>query len=131
MTDARKPAGGTKRKKGRVVIVGEQGTHDLPGERDGLCCASGEALVEAIEHALSDREHVVMVRVNDAIRDQLDMLIEAGICKSRSSAATFMIREGIKANATLFGSVEGTTKRIAELKRELRDLIGDLPNIEE
>jgi len=97
---------------------------------EGLCCASGEALVEAIGHALKDREHVVMVRVNDALRDQLDMLIEAGICKSRSSAATFMIREGVKANERLFLSVEGTTKKIAELKRELQAKIGDLADAE-
>lgn len=89
-------------------------------------CASGESLAEAIDHALAGREHVVMVRVSDAVRNQLDMLIESGICKSRSSAATFMVCEGIKANEKLFRSVEGTTRRIAELKRELQARIGDL-----
>ena len=104
---------------------------DLPeSEAAGLCCASGDALVEAIQHALRDREHVVMVRVNDTIRGQLDMLVESGICKSRSSAATFMIREGIKSNEALFNSVEGTTKRIAELKRELQGKIGDLQDLD-
>jgi|GEM_PF-2130844 len=39
-----------------------------------------------------------------------------------------MIREGIKANERLFGSVEGTTKRMADLKRELQALIGNLPH---
>jgi Arc/MetJ-type ribon-helix-helix transcriptional regulator len=116
------------KKASRFLIVGD-GSDPLDStEREGLCCASGEALVEAIRHALTDREHVVMVRVNDPIRDQLDMLVEAGICKSRSSAATFMIREGIKANEQLFGSVEGTTKRIADLRRDLHELIGELPS---
>jgi hypothetical protein len=90
------------------------------------CCASGDALFDAIEHALAGREHVVMVRVNDQILGQLDMLLEAGICKSRSSAATFMIREGIKANAALFDKVGDATRKIAELKSSLREAIGDV-----
>jgi hypothetical protein len=90
-----------------------------------LRCASGEALSEALSHALEGREHVVMVRVSRAIRDRLDALVEAGICRSRSSAATFMIREGTEANQTLFRTVEGTTRRIAELKRDLQARIGD------
>lgn len=94
------------------------------------CCASGDALFDAIEHALEGREHVVMVRVNDQILEQLDMLVEAGICKSRSSAATFMIREGIKANAALFDKVGDATKKIAELKSSLREVIGDVAGSE-
>ena len=115
------------KKASRFLIVGD-GSEPLEStKREALCCASGEVLVEAIQHALTDRAHVVMVRVNDAIRDRLDMLVEAGICKSRSSAATFMIREGIKTNERLFGSVEGTTKRMADLKRELQARSGNLP----
>jgi Arc/MetJ-type ribon-helix-helix transcriptional regulator len=91
-----------------------------------LHCASGETLLEAVRHALDAREHVVMVRVSDALRDALDALVEAGICKSRSSAATFMIREGIQANEPLFERVSGTTRKIAELKRELHARIGDV-----
>lgn len=88
-----------------------------------LCCASGDKLAEAIEHALTDREHVVMVRVNDEVLRQLDMLVESGICKSRSSAATFMIREGTKSNAPLFAQISKTTEEILALKEKLRGLV--------
>ncbi len=90
------------------------------------CCASGDSLMAAIENALVDREHVVMVRVNAQILQQLDMLVDASICRSRSSAATFMIREGIKANAGLFARVEGATTKIAELRASLREAVGDV-----
>ncbi len=90
------------------------------------CCASGDALFDAVERALEGREHVVMVRVNDQTLAQLDMLVEAGICRSRSSAATFAIREGIKANAPLFNKVGDATKKIAEVKSALRSAIGDV-----
>ena len=90
------------------------------------CCASGDPLVAAIENALIDREHVVMVRVNAQILQQLDMLVDASICRSRSSAATFMIREGVKANAALFDKVEGATTRIAELRASVRAAVGEI-----
>jgi hypothetical protein len=90
------------------------------------CCASGDPLVAAIQNALVDREHVVMVRVNAQVLQQLDMLVDASICRSRSSAATFMIREGIKANATLFDKVAGATTQIAELRASLRDAVGEI-----
>jgi hypothetical protein len=93
-------------------------------EEEPLCCASGDGLLIAIRSALTDREHVVMVRVNNEILKALDMLVEATICKSRSSAATFMIREGIKANERLFSRVSEATEQISILKASLRETIG-------
>ena len=97
-----------------------------------ICCASGDGLLIAIESALTDREHVVMVRVNDEILKSLEMLVESTICKSRSSAATFMIREGIKANERLFSKVAEATEQISTLKASLRESIGasELPDEE-
>jgi hypothetical protein len=102
-------------------------------EKEPLCCASGDGLLIAIKSALSDREHVVMVRVNDEILGALDMLVESTICKSRSSAATFMLHEGIKANQPLFDKVEAATEKIADLKASLREIIGatDFPGADE
>jgi Arc/MetJ-type ribon-helix-helix transcriptional regulator len=88
-----------------------------------LCCASGNELAEAIERALENREHVVMVRVNDEILKHLDMLVESGICKSRSGAATFMIREGIKANQGLFDRIKEIAQEIMNLKEQLKRAI--------
>jgi Arc/MetJ-type ribon-helix-helix transcriptional regulator len=93
-----------------------------------ICCASGDVLFVAVERALTGRSHVVMVRVNDILLAQLDMLVEAGICRSRSSAATFMIREGVRANSALFSKVKTTTRQIAELKESLRASIGSSGN---
>src|SRR5437879_7602584 len=58
-----------------------------------------ESIGKAIESALSAREHVVMVRVNDESLTKLDHLVEAGIFKSRSESAAFLISEGIKAQS--------------------------------
>jgi Arc/MetJ-type ribon-helix-helix transcriptional regulator len=95
-----------------------------------FCCASGDELAEAIRQALANREQVVMVRVNDELLKHLDMLVEAGICRSRSSAATFMIREGIKANQPLFARIAEAAEQIATLRAQLRRLVG-VPEEEE
>jgi len=102
--------------------AGEEGKR-TPVPEAFFCCASGDELAEAIRKALANREQVVMVRVNDELLKHLDMLVEAGICRSRSSAATFMIREGIKANRALFKKISDVAEQIAALRRKLRDLV--------
>jgi len=128
---------GTRRRKQRVVIVKSEGCcaeGEAEVEVKGCCgggdflwqSASGAPLLEAIETALTGREFGVSVRVSEDVLAKLDVLVEAGICESRSAAATFLVREGIEANADLFTSVEATTRKIAELKESLRARIGAL-----
>jgi hypothetical protein len=87
------------------------------------CCVGGVRLSEAMEDALSDRDHVIMCRVNDPTLESIDTLVEAGLCDSRSTAAAFLIREGIKADAQLFSRIRDVTQKISALKSELRQLI--------
>jgi Arc/MetJ-type ribon-helix-helix transcriptional regulator len=109
----------------RVVVL-------RTGDESGCCgagnilSASGEPLQEAIEAALSGREHGVSVRVSDEMLSKLDVLVESGICESRSAAATFLMREGAAANADLFNAVENTTRQIAELKERLQARLAEL-----
>src|SRR5256885_14676524 len=84
-----------------------------------------ESIGKAIESALSARDHVVMVRVNDDSLKSLDALVQSGIFKSRSEAAAFLISEGVKAQATLF---ERISERIAEIERLRSELKGIVQN---
>lgn len=83
-----------------------------------------ESIGKAIENALSAREHVVMVRVNDESLTKLDHLVEAGIFKSRSESAAFLISEGIKAQATLFERISNKIEEINKLRSELKNIVG-------
>ena len=107
-----------------VVLKANLDSADGP-EVEQMTCASGEAVREAIEHALDGRSHGVMLRVNEETLAKLDALVEGGICSSRSGAATFMIHEGIRANEDLFCMVEETTAKISALKAQLQQLVGD------
>ncbi|MCL6451006.1 MAG: hypothetical protein K6T75_06940 [Acetobacteraceae bacterium] len=102
--------------------AGRQAAGREPGA--WLTCCDGVELREALSAALSGREHVVMVRVNDETLRSLDHLVEAGICSSRSGAAAFLISQGIKANPELLNRAREVTAQIAELRRELRRLVG-------
>jgi hypothetical protein len=82
-----------------------------------------ESISKAIETALSARDHVVMVRVNDESLKQLDALVQSGIFKSRSEAAAFLISEGIKAQEVLFARISERIKEIERLRSELKDII--------
>ena len=81
------------------------------------------SLRTAVARALTGRTNVVMIRVNDETLRYLDMLVEADICKSRSESAAFLIAEGVKANTALYERISEVTEQIAELRRQLREIV--------
>lgn len=77
----------------------------------------------ALGTALAGRGNVIMVRVNDETLKAINMLVEAGICKSRSEGAAFLINQGIEASGDLYDRIGGITAQIAELKAKLREIV--------
>lgn len=84
-----------------------------------------ESIGKAIESALSARDHVVMVRVNDDSLKSLDALVQSGIFKSRSEAAAFLISEGVKAQSALFERISQRIAEIERLRSELKGIVDD------
>jgi hypothetical protein len=82
-----------------------------------------ESISKAIESALSARDHVVMVRVNDDSLKKLDALVQSGIFKSRSESAAFLIGEGIKGQSALFDSISQKIEEIERLRSELKSIV--------
>ena len=80
-------------------------------------------IVETLEAALSGRGNTVMVRVNDEALAKLDMLVAAGICKSRSESAAFLLQRGIEASALMYDRISDVTSRITSLREELLDWV--------
>ncbi len=84
----------------------------------------GEETIEAaINAALSLRENVVMVRINKESLKKLDELVAAGLFKSKSESAAFLIREGIKAREDIFNKISEKIDQIQNLKEELKDIV--------
>jgi ATP-dependent Clp protease ATP-binding subunit ClpA len=75
-------------------------------------------LVQAQVVSLLKKDSVVTCRVNHQDLEAIDMLIEVGICSTRSDAASWLIRGGIEANQALFEKVKETISDIRRLRQE-------------
>lgn len=84
-----------------------------------------ESITKAIEKALEGREFPIMVRVNKDALKRIDDLVEAGIFRSRSESAAFLISEGIKAQASLFDRIYEKIREIERLREELKNVLGE------
>lgn len=73
--------------------------------------------------ALTARDNVLMVRVDDTTLCRLDDLVEAGVFRSRSESAAFLIAEGIRAQYPLFAKISVYVKQIQALRKELQDMV--------
>jgi hypothetical protein len=82
------------------------------------------SFMESLEVALSGRGNAVMIRVNDDALAKLDMLIEAGICKSRSESAAFLLQRGIDSSGALFDRITSVTSEITRLREDLLASVG-------
>ncbi|MBN1933564.1 MAG: hypothetical protein JW934_02805 [Anaerolineae bacterium] len=84
------------------------------------------SFMETLESALSGRGNAVMVRVNDEALAKLDMLVAAGICKSRSESAAFLLQRGIESSAKLFDRIESVTSKISKLQEDLLSSVQEI-----
>ena len=83
---------------------------------------AGESVEGAIRNALRARHNVIMVRVNDESLARLTDLVDAGLFKSRSESAAFMISEGIKRQAPLFDKIAEKISEIQRIRAELQSM---------
>ena len=90
----------------------------------------GATLKQTVQGALSARENVVMVRLNNESVSRLDELVDAGLVNSRSEAAAFLIAEGIKSRSEIFDRIAVKIDEIRKARAELRDLLDEPPGEE-
>ena len=90
--------------------------------------AIGRDISRTIERAMSAKDdYVVAVKISPEAQDKLEQLVQAGVFRNRAEAAGFLIDEGIKTQAALFGRVEQKLAEIERLRAELRGMIHDKP----
>ena len=102
----------------------DQGT----GAKETKSACMGKAInsfMGSLEAALSGRGNAVMVRVNDEALAKLDMLVEAGICKSRSESVAFLLQRGIDSSGALYDRIVSVTSQITKMREELLSAVVD------
>lgn len=86
-----------------------------------------ETVSRAVERAINVRDTTVLARLSDEASDKIDVLVSSGIARNRTEAASFLIEEGIKAQAALFQSIQTKMSEIERLRAELRSSVS--PNL--
>ena len=85
-----------------------------------VCATSGDLWESLREMGETNRDQVVMVRVDEKTASQLDLWTETGAIKSRSEAAALFIREGLKVRARELDQLEGAIKDVQKAKQRLK-----------
>ena len=90
--------------------------------------AIGRDISRTIERAMSAKDdYVVAVKISPEAQDKLEQLVQAGVFRNRAEAAGFLIDEGIRTQAALFGRVE---QKLAEIEGMLRSSWYDVINLD-
>jgi hypothetical protein len=84
---------------------------------------TADSIRKVIDRALASRNTVLTIRVNDESNKKLNMLVEAGLFKSRSESAAFLIEEGIKSQESLFSKITDKLKKMEKIRNELKDIV--------
>ena len=82
-----------------------------------------ETLKDTIHGGRSNRDSVVMVRVDKESLAKLDDLVDAGLANSRSEAAAYLIGEGVKSRKGMFDKIAEKIENIRKAKEELREIL--------
>lgn len=84
---------------------------------------TAESIKKVIDKALSSRNTVLTIRVNDECNIMMNMLVESGLFRSRSESAAFLIQEGIKKREELFVKIRGRLEKMEKLREEMKTII--------
>ena len=112
-----------KKQKKRKSTLDELGNHV-----EKFAAKTAESIKKVIDKALASRNTVLTIRVNDDSNKKLSMLVEAGLFKSRSESAAFLIQEVIKSQESLFSKISGKLEKIDKIKDELRYIVSEEVN---
>lgn len=79
----------------------------------------GRALITTAE----DLSHLMLIKVDDETLENLDLLVDAGVAKSRRQAAVSLLDEGIQAKHAVFERIRRTKDQISELRKQMHSLV--------
>lgn len=117
MNNDKKQSSDKEEKKGSTTL-NEFGNHV-----ERFAVKTAESIKKVIDKALSSRNTVLTIRVNDESNKKINMLVDAGLFRSRSESCAFLIQEGIKSQESLFKKIEEKLSKMDKIKVELKDII--------
>ena len=85
--------------------------------------SAGEVTGEVIRGLMSGRENVLMVRISREVMEKIDSLVDAGMARSRSEGAAFLMAVGISSQEELFRLIEKKIAQIRKIREELQGMV--------
>lgn len=74
--------------------------------------------------AAEDLTGLMVVKVGAGEREDLDIMVDAGLAKTRAEAALRLMADGVKANRPLYEHAERTRAQIQALRGQLKGMMG-------
>jgi len=124
MEDKKETKEGQQQKKYQSTL------NELGAQVEKFAVKTAESIRKAIDKALEARNTVLTIRINDESNKKLSMLVDAGLFKSRSESAAFLIEQGIKSQAPLFSKISSKLEKIDEIREELKNIVSKEVNAE-
>ncbi len=91
---------------------------DLPHVK--VVCVTPDLKQSVEEMGQTQRDHVVMVRVDSETLEALDAWVATGAVKSRSEAAALFIREGLTVRADELAQLRDALREVQEAQERLK-----------
>ena len=101
----------------------DKAVRDAFDKSKGLATSVGESIRDTIKSVKATRDNVVMLRIDSESLEKIDELVDSGVSSSRSSAAAFLVEEGIKSRSDLFDKIAEETEVIRKAKERIRSLL--------
>ncbi len=90
-----------------------------------IAVKTAESIRKVVDKALASRNTVLTIRVNDESNKKMNMLVDAGLFKSRSESAAFLIQEGIKKQDAIFKKISTKLDEIERIRGELQKVVSE------
>ena len=113
------------------LFNGRQVLQDIGDQIGDFAQKTVETIRTTIERSLSGRNTVLSIRVSEETNEKLGMLVEAGLFKSKSESAAFLIDEGIKKQSAMFEKVVDKMDEINKLRDDLKNIVSEEIETEE
>ncbi len=94
---------------------------DGEGPRVKVVCVSPDLKESVEEMGQTQRDQVVLVRVDEETLERLDAWVATSAVKSRSEAAALFIREGLKVRADELEKMRDALREVQEAKDRLKE----------
>ena len=98
---------------------------DFGNQVEKIALKTAESIRKVVDKALASRNTVLTIRVNDECNRKMSMLVDAGLFKSRSASAAFLIHEGIKNQDVLFSKISTKLDKIEKIREELQKVVSE------